>query len=326
MKYRSFMIVPLAAALMLPAMAQQSSSPNNANPPAAAQTDQSQNGAPDQVLQPLEPERHEGFWGKVNPFARKKYVQRQLEPIRGRVNELDELTAANSKAIRDVDSRAQEGIRMASAKADQADQHAVEAGSRAQQANQVATQASTRLNTVEQVVGNLDSYHPVTEAEIRLKPGQAVLSKKAKDALDELAKSVEGQKGYIIQVQGFSSGRGQSAIQNSQHMAQSVVRYLVLNHEIPVYRIYLLGLGNTPRPAADGSTKAKPITGGTVEVSLLKNDLDQLSAAGNTGAADSGAQGGASGMSTQPQPPAADTNQSQQNQSPATNLNQEPQN
>ena len=34
-------------------------------------------------------------------------------------------------------------------------------------------------------------------------------------------------------------------------MAESVVRYLVLNHEIPVYRIYLVGMGNAPAPTAD---------------------------------------------------------------------------
>jgi len=27
-------------------------------------------------------------------------------------------------------------------------------------------------------------------------------------------------------------------------MAESVVRYMVLNNEIPVYRIYLVGMGN----------------------------------------------------------------------------------
>jgi hypothetical protein len=64
-------------------------------------------------------------------------------------------------------------------------------------------------------------------------------------------------------------------------MAESVVRYLVLNHEIPVYRIYLVGMGNAP-VASDDASKTKRINGGRVEVSLLKNDLEQLSA--NTGA------------------------------------------
>jgi hypothetical protein len=61
-------------------------------------------------------------------------------------------------------------------------------------------------------------------------------------------------------------------------MAESVVRYLVLNHDIPVYRIYIVGMGNAPTPASASAGEAKPkrIIGGRVEVSLLKNNLEQL--------------------------------------------------
>ena len=226
----------------------------------------------------MQPDTHEGFWGKLNPFARKKYVQRQTAPIRDRINELDELTASNSKAIKDTDARAQQGIQLASAKANEADQHAIDAGNRATAAQQTAQQASTRLNTVEQVVTNIDQYQASTQTEIRFKPGQTLLSKNAKEALDQMATPLKSQRGYIIEVQGFSSGHGQAAIGNSQKMAESVVRYLVLNHEIPVYRIYLVGMGNAPVQAAAGDTTAKPkrISGGRVEISLLKNNLEQL--------------------------------------------------
>ncbi len=201
--------------------------------------------------QPLGPPAREGFWGRVNPFARKKYVQRQTAPIRDRINELDELTASNSKMIKDVDSRAQEGIKMASSKASEADQHAIDAGNKAQMAQQTATQANTRLGTVEQVVGNIDQYKASTQTEIRFRPGQSVLSQNAKSALDDMATPLKTQRGYIIEVQGFSSGKGQAAIATSQKMADSVVRYLVLNHDIPVYRIYVVGMGNAPVPSAD---------------------------------------------------------------------------
>src|SRR5579862_6254346 len=100
------------------------------------------------------------------------------------------------------------------------------------------------------------------------------LSKNAKDALDQMATGVKGQRGYIFEVQGFSTGKGQIAIENSQKMAESVVRYLVLTHEIPVYRIYLVGMGNAPAPTSDETTKGKHINGGRVEISLLKNDLE----------------------------------------------------
>jgi len=276
MNRRILVTLPLAVVLAFPAFAQTSqSSTDQATAPAASQPAQSTETATGK--QPLQPPSREGFWGRVNPFARKNYVKRQTDPIRDRVNELDDLTAANSKAIKDTDARAQAGIQLASNKANEADQHAIEAGNKATMAQQSAQQATTRIQTVETVVGNIDQYKASNQTEIRFKPGQTVLSKNAKDALDEMANSVQGQRGYIIEVQGFSSGKGQIAIQNSQKMAESVARYMVLNHEIPVYRIYLVGMGNAPAAGTDADAKTKHISGGRVEISLLKNDLEQLS-------------------------------------------------
>jgi outer membrane protein OmpA-like peptidoglycan-associated protein len=282
MKIRNLMVLPLAATLMAPAFAQQapasSSQPagttsSSSSTAAAASSDQNTS-----ALQPLVPDTHEGFWGKMNPFARKKYVQRQMAPIRDRVNELDELTASNSKAIKDVDARAQEGIRQAGARADQADQHAVDAGNRAQQAQMTAQQASQHLQTVQTAVTNLDQYQPSTDAELRFRPGQTALSAKAKEALDQIADAVKDQRGYIIEVQGFAPGASQTSLASSQKMADSVVRYLVVDHQIPVYRIYTLGMGNakvTPSAQAeqtDANGKVvKPYRGARVQVTVLKN-------------------------------------------------------
>jgi len=275
-------------------MAQQSSSTDNQQPAAtqtqSAPAQQSAQPAQDQTStssdqtgarQPLQPQLKQGFWGHLNPFARKKYLERQISPIRNRVNELDELTANNSKALKDLDARTTEGLKEANAKADTADQHAVDAGNRAQQANQTATQAGTRLQTVSTVVGNIDQYKPSTQTEIRFKPGQVVLSAKAKEALDDMAQNLKDQKGYIIEVQGFAPGSAASAVTHSKAMADSVVRYLVLNHEIPVYRIFTVGMGNAPVQNADG--KATRLRYGKVDVTLMKNDVDQL-ATNQTGA------------------------------------------
>jgi outer membrane protein OmpA-like peptidoglycan-associated protein len=281
MNHRLVIALPLAAVLAIPALAQTTSS--DQNQPAATQQSQSTSSDTGNATgkAPLAAPSREGFWGRVNPFARKKYVQRQTEPIRDRVNELDELTSANSRQIKDVDSRATQGIKLASDKASQADEHAIDAGNKATAAQQSAQQVTARVQTVETVVSNIDQYKASNQTEIRFRPGQTVLSKNAKDALDTMAGNLKGQRGYIIEVQGFSSGKGQGAITTSQKMAESVVRYLVLNHDIPVYRIYLVGMGNAPVPTDDAS-KTKRINGGRVEVSLLKNDLEQLSS--NSGA------------------------------------------
>jgi outer membrane protein OmpA-like peptidoglycan-associated protein len=294
----------LAAAFVMPAVAQQNQQSTTSDQPQAQQTqsnDQSATGK-----DPLTYTRKEGFWGHLNPFARKKYVNRQLDPIRGRVNELDELTAKNAKLIADVDARATEGIRGAMSKANEADTHALDAGNRANQAQQTAQQAHTRIAGVEDTVSKIDQYQPVTQAEIRFRPGQAALSKNAKDALDQMATTLKGQKGYIVEVQGFSPGNGTAAIENSREMAQMVVRYLVLNHDVPVYRIYTVGMGNAPIQAEDGKMRRQK--GGKVEISLLKNGLSEMNASSSTPAA--------SGVTATPQQPAAQPTTEQPAQKP----------
>src|SRR5215510_8647659 len=169
MKKAYLLALPLAVALALPAAAQTSSS-SDAQQPQANQTQPTQQTSADQSAtghEPLKYERHEGFWGHLNPFARKKYVNKQLDPVRGRVNELDELTAKNAKTISDTDARATEGIRNALSKANDADAHAVDAGNRANQAQATAQSATTKITSVEQTVSKLDQFTPISQTEIR---------------------------------------------------------------------------------------------------------------------------------------------------------------
>lgn len=265
---RIFAALLLSAAVAFPALAQQTNS--NSTAPA------SQNA--DRVTDPL-PAPSNDFWDGddpnlvnlvTHPFASKKYVQRMTRPIKDRLTELDDITTSNHNAIRDIDSRAQQGLQLASEKTNLADQHATEAVNNAQMAQTTATQANSRVANVEQVVGNLDQYKGATQTEIRFRPGQSVLSKEAKDALDDMAATLKDQRNYIIEVRGYASGNGQAAIANSRVMADSVMRYLVLNHGIPVYRIYVLSMGNAPAPEG---TAAKRRSGGRVEVNVMKNDV-----------------------------------------------------
>lgn len=283
------LLIALAVALVVPAAAQQVPQAPPPQPEAQQQPAQNQQPAEEPILtydarqdqkdehghEPLEVQRREGFWGKLNPFARKKYVERQVEPLRNRVGELDELTAANARAIRDLDARAQQGIRKADLKATEADQKATQAGERAEQAHTTARQASERLQTVEQVVENLDAYYPVTQAEIRFRSGQTALSAQAKAALDEIAGPVKQGRGYVVEIHGYAPGQGRAGMEHSQMLAQAVARYLVIEHQVPVHRIYAVGLGNTATQGEDGRPR-RVTGGGRVEVNLLKNSLEDL--------------------------------------------------
>ena len=275
----------LSALLALPVCAQQSSSGSSSQP---AASDQASSAAPTATgKEPLGPKPHDFWdgdepglgWLILHPFASKDYVKRHLQATQDRVSELDSLTAANAQKIRDVDTSAQQGIQLASAKVNEADQHTLDATGKAQLAQQTASTLGTRLPTVETVVGNIDQYKAATQTVIRFHAGQSVLSKQAKNALDEMAAGLKSQHGYVLEVQGFSTSRGRAGIAASRRMADSVVRYLVLNHEIPAYRVYVVGMGDAPAAEQDG---AKPTRGSRVEVSLLRNGLDELASGSST--------------------------------------------
>ena len=219
------------------------------------------------------------FWNGDEPNAahlaghyinNKKDVQRELKPIGKCLGELDDTASSHTKMIKDMDANHQHGIQLASSKTDEAETHANDATNRANAALAAANQVSTHVSHVEQEGSSTNQYQGGNaETEIRFRPGQTVLNKTAKEVLDQLASSVKDQHNYVIEVRGYAPGRGQTAISNSREMADSVARYLILNCQIPVHRIFVLGMGDADTPGMEKSgTKHS-----RVEVSLLSNNL-----------------------------------------------------
>jgi len=291
----------LAASLGYPAYAQ--SNPSSAQVQTGASNSGSTNGTANPADnstyatgQPLSTKSNEGFWGHMNPLARKKWVKRQIDPVKDRLNELDQLQAKNANDIKDVDSRAQAGIHQAQSTADQANSTAVAANSTAGQANQTAQQASTETAKLNTTVSGIDQYQKVNDTEIRFRPGQTVLNARAKDALDQIASQLQNQKGYVVEIAGYSHARGQAGIQNSEHMADAVKRYLA-EHQVPVYRIHQVAMGNAK---IDDSSSVS--SGSIVRVTLLQNSLAAL----NSSSSGAGSPIGATQQSSaQPSPQGA---------------------
>ncbi len=262
----------LTGVLAVPAHAQAAADQTQAAP--AAKQDAADSGTY-ATGQPLQMQSKEGFWGHMNPLARKKWVKRQMDPVRDRVNELDQLQAKNANDIRDVDTRATAGIKRASDSAALADQHAGVAAGKADQANSTALSASTRTDALHGTVTNLDQYQAVESTPVAFTAGRTTLGPKAKADLDELATKLANEKGYIIEVQGYS----RSGVQTSTAMADSVVRYLVTEHKVPVYRIYRSGMGKaTAKTTADGEVSIR----NGVRVTLLHNSLATMDKGGST--------------------------------------------
>jgi len=269
-------LLVLATAMTIPALAQQSQPSDSSSAPAAtAQAAQTPTSTPPPAATAAPTEEKEGFWGKMNPMARKKWVQKRIDPINDRLNELDQVNAKNSQDIKDVDARSQAGIKKAQDSADAANQTATAAGEQARKANETAASASGRLDQLGNEVNGLDTYKPISEVEVPFKGGSPVLSKDAKEQLDEMAKSLEGHHGYIIELEAHSPSGGSVGIANSQREVEAVKRYLVTNHDIPVYRMHSVALGNAQPPApADQTTPApKQKIVSSVHIKLMENSL-----------------------------------------------------
>jgi hypothetical protein len=265
-------VLLLASAISIPVAAQEAQPSGQAQntPPSATQPSPEASSSSSTANT-----SKEGFWGRLNPFARKKWVHRQIDPLKDRLNELDQVNAKNAQDIKDVDARAQAGIQKAQSTADAANQTATAAGQQAEQASNTAQTASNHVTSLNTTVSGLDQYRQVNETDIDFRGGQPILSKSAKSDLDQLAASITGHQGYILEIEAHSPGAGSVGIQNSERLAEAVKRYLVTEHQIPVYRMHAVAMGNAVDQANSTDDNGKParIRSSSVSIRLMENSL-----------------------------------------------------
>jgi len=202
----------------------------------------------------------------------KNYVRQQTTPLINKTNELDDLTAKNSKDIKDVDQRAQAGIQAVQARANEVDQKALAAGSEADKAQLSANGANQRVDALTNTVVNLDNYRPVVETAVHFGFNKDNLTKEAREAIDQLAASAATTKGYIITVEGATDSVG-SAEYNydlSQRRANAVIQYLAAQKNVPGYKIYLIGLGKD-KPVETNKTRDGRAKNRRVDIRLMTN-------------------------------------------------------
>ena len=202
----------------------------------------------------------------------KNYVKQQTTPLINKTNELDDMTAKNTKDIKDVDARAQAGIQAVNAKTAEVDQKAQTAGQNAASAQQVADAANTRIGVLTNTVANLDNYRAVAETSVKFGFDKDNLTAKSKEALDQLGGSIASTKGYIITLEGGTDSIGNADYNYdlSQRRANSVIQYLASKYNVPAHKIYVIGLGKD-KPVETNKTTAGRADNRRVDVRLMTN-------------------------------------------------------
>jgi OmpA-OmpF porin, OOP family len=209
----------------------------------------------------------------------KNYVKQQTTPLINKTNELDDMTAKNSKDIKDVDARAQAGIQALNVKTADVEQKAQAANQSASAAQQMADAANNRVGVLTNTVANLDNYRPVAETSVKFGFNRDNLTPKAMEALDQLAGTIASTKGYIIALEGSTDSVG-SADYNyglSQRRADSVIQYLASKYNVPAHKIYVIGLGKD-KPVESNKTSQGRADNRRVDVRLMTNTVGDTTA------------------------------------------------
>jgi outer membrane protein OmpA-like peptidoglycan-associated protein len=149
--------------------------------------------------------------------------------------------------------------------------NAARGGARA--AQDTADAAVAGVNATNQRISDVDDYVVQTQQNVTFKVGSAVLSPEAKTQLDQLAQGVGSAKGFVIEITGYADASGSSEKNRvlSERRANSVISYLVENHNIPLRRILpAYGFGELDTKAvADNTTREGRAQNRRVEVKLL---------------------------------------------------------
>jgi outer membrane protein OmpA-like peptidoglycan-associated protein len=141
----------------------------------------------------------------------------------------------------------------------------------AKAAQETADMAVAGVNSTNERISALDDYQVQNNTSINFRVGSAVLSAESKQKLDQVAQQALGAKGYVLEVSGFASADGSTEANRrlSQRRADTVIRYLVENHNIPLRRIITpYGYGEA-QPVADNTSREGREQNRRVEVKVL---------------------------------------------------------
>jgi outer membrane protein OmpA-like peptidoglycan-associated protein len=182
--------------------------------------------------------------------ATKGYVRKSVDPVDQKVQQVDQ-----SAQKRDADqvanlNKTNQQMEDDEKKLDATSEIAKTADNQANGAmsksNQNTTDIGALRTNLQDVVANIDDYKPVTQAVVHFAVSQHTLTKDEKAKLDDVASKVTALPRYFITVEGYTDQTGDKTFNDrlSRERADQVISYLVGSHNIPVYRIHMVGLGD----------------------------------------------------------------------------------
>jgi OmpA-OmpF porin, OOP family len=206
--------------------------------------------------------------------ATKRYVADQVDPVNAKVGEVDQKQQGTQRQLDEAENK----ISAADEKATSADARAGDAIGRADAASKKSDQVKEELRgELNDRIANLDDYKSAGDVTLLFKFNSAELTSDGKQQLDQLVTGEVGNlKRYFIAIQGFTdkTGSAEYNLNLSRRRAEAVQTYLVAQHNVPVFRIQIVGLGKD-KPINDQKTRDDREKNRRVEVTVFNADANQ---------------------------------------------------
>jgi OOP family OmpA-OmpF porin len=178
--------------------------------------------------------------------ATKNYVKQSITPVDQKIDQVDKSSQSrDSSQVADI-NKTNQVVDEDEKKLSATDEIAKTADGTAKGAMAKSNQNTKDLNDLRNVVANIDDYKPAGQTVVHFAIAKDTLTKDEKAKLDEVATQIGSVQRYFITVEGFTDQTGSTARndQLSRERANQVISYLVGSHDIPVYRIHMVGLGD----------------------------------------------------------------------------------
>jgi outer membrane protein OmpA-like peptidoglycan-associated protein len=216
--------------------------------------------------------------------ATKNYVKQSITPVDQKIDQVDKSSQSrDSTQVADI-NKTNQVVDEDEKKLSATTEIAKTADTTSKGAMSKTNQNAKDINDLRNVIANIDDYKPAGEAVVvHFAVAKDTLTKDEKAKLDQVATQLGSQGRYFITVEGFTDQTGNSSFndQLSRARANQVISYLVGSHDVPVYRIHMVGLGDQ-KLIDEGKGKKAREASRRVEITVYTaKPLTTASAGGN---------------------------------------------
>lgn len=177
--------------------------------------------------------------------ATKGYVRQQVQPVSTKVDQVQKQSQAAISSTNSKLDQTNQKLSSTQQTLSATTETANSADSRSTQALNGVQQNSGQIKDLNNFAVNLDQYKSADQVVVHFAFNRAELTSQDKSQLDSLASQAQGEKRYVITLKGYTDQSGPAGynLELSRRRDESVIRYLVSQHNIPVYLIHMVGFG-----------------------------------------------------------------------------------